>query len=103
MVHECHIRINSQDVSPVLPKDKMPLTPDFLMSSGGLYPGHSHGIEIGLHRWSVNRKCKKKKKKKCKKGREKARKARGRKPVQFCFQMRFSREILSQSGREKED
>lgn len=63
MVHECHIRINSQDVSPVLPKDKMPLTPDFLMSSGGLYPGHSHGIEIGLHRWSVNRKCKKKKKK----------------------------------------
>lgn len=63
MVHECRIRINSQDVSPMLPKGKMTLAPNFLMSSGGLYPGHSHGIEIGLHRWSVNRKCKKKKKK----------------------------------------
>lgn len=62
MVHECRIRINSQDVSPMLPKGKMTLAPNFLMSSGGLYPGHSHGIEIGLHRWSVNRKCKKKKK-----------------------------------------
>jgi len=46
----------------MLPKGKMTLAPNFLMSSGGLYPGHSHGIEIGLHRWSVNRKCKKKKK-----------------------------------------
>ena len=66
----------------------MPLTPDFLMSSGGLYPGHSHGIEIGLHRWSVNRKCKKKKKKSAKKAGKKPGRPGGE--SQFSFVRKLS-------------
>lgn len=67
----------------MLPKGKMTLAPNFLMSSGGLYPGHSHGIEIGLHRWSVNRKCKKKKS--AKKAGKKPGRPRGESQFSFVF------------------